>query len=1063
MLALEATLSASSPVVCLTQFAWQNVRQELGGHAYYQGFLKEVWGKSTNLVAPAALEGPPDFADVRAAVVQTLQKFLPNGADGFTDDAEFDELGLDSLSGVEASRALGTALSQFGISTVKPTFLFEANCLRSVLSKLQASRPTQPTQPAQPAQPATIAQSLAAAKPTSDIKSVVVETLERFLPNGKEGLTENAEFDELGLDSLSGVDASRALAAALAPLGVGGIKPTFLFEANSLTSVLGKLDKLNTQKAVQPAQCSGTEKRAAQKPMAVVPLVNVHAIGEPTPLERHFFATMSVSLRWFLRMLSEVPFFVMLTVCFRQTHPVVQLTSPTFALFGMFVFYSMACVTQLFSSFILMWAAKNLLLGTVKEGIWPIWGWKMACLKGLRHFEEWVLALPTMKAMERTELPNVLFRLMGSQIGRGAYISLSDDLPLIPWDLLSVGEAAVLDGMNISGSNHIFHVHRPLSIGSGCVIGHNATLKPGSAVGNGALVLPHSTVTGEVGAQKVHDGSAGTSTATLSSDIDSDRLLSFPRRTPMSLPASLVVLPFLWWLQILSYWPFIVDLAYVSGRYLPWVMGGKAPGAEEDFIVILLLLPVINILAALLYDLFVVVAAVASKWLFLGRLEEGSFFVSSQYLFFFEISFNLTSAAAQVMRNNSQTIANNIFMKAMGGDVAWSWMPSPLNPAAYFCADLLTIESDVFSASKCMFNCITLIPSGDSKTFQARRWQMTCRRIHMGKRSFTGPWTLVTGGSSLGEGSATMDQTYVPAGTQIPAWRTMMGTSVDGRFMVKRKQASRLPHGLFPYVLALFLNAFAGRILRLWFTASLPFASGVFLLRFWESSVFLALGQVRADLSITTHEIGICAGKALLFLAELSVLFPQLDMASNVVMFLLHKHCLLGRVTPSSGGQLRGWDNLKWVSAYTNTPHNMTALKPYSCTPILTWLAKAGGAQVGENVQIHWRGFQGCPELDMITLGDDVYIGGAFYSHKFAATSLAFSAVTVGQGVHTGGRSMLSPGSHLPPNAIALEGTLVIPGSADLKSHAKQYLSGNPAVSETSPPEGVFEINGRHL
>lgn len=80
----------------------------------------------------------------------------------------------------------------------------------------------------------------------------------------------------------------------------------------------------------------------------------------------------------------------------------------------------------------------------------------------------------------------------------------------------------------------------------------------------------------------------------------------------------------------------------------------------------------------------------------------------------------------------------------------------------------------------------------------------------------------------------------------------------------------------------------------------------------------------------------------------------------------------------------------------------MTALKPYSCTPILTWLAKdrsafsklklpglvfgnavhvdcalwqAGGAQVGENVQIHWRGFQGCPELDMITLGDDVYIG----------------------------------------------------------------------------------------
>lgn len=40
--------------------------------------------------------------------------------------------------------------------------------------------------------------------------------------------------------------------------------------------------------------------------------------------------------------------------------------------------------------------------------------------------------------------------------------------------------------------------------------------------------------TGEVGAQKVHDGSAGTSTALVASDIDPDRLLTFPRRTPMS-------------------------------------------------------------------------------------------------------------------------------------------------------------------------------------------------------------------------------------------------------------------------------------------------------------------------------------------------------------------------------------------------------------------------------------------------------------------------------------------------------------------------------------------------
>lgn len=38
-------------------------------------------------------------------------------------------------------------------------------------------------------------------------------------------------------------------------------------------------------------------------------------------------------------------------------------------------------------------------------------------------------------------------------------------------------------------------------------------------------------------------------------------------------------------------------------------------------------------------------------------------------------------------------------------------------------------------------------------------------------------------------------------------------------------------------------------------------------------------------------------------------------------------------------------------------------------------LPQAGGAQVVKDVQIHWKGFLGCPELDMITLGDDVYLG----------------------------------------------------------------------------------------
>ena len=201
---------------------------------------------------------------------------------------------------------------------------------------------------------------------------------------------------------------------------------------------------------------------------AVVP-VNIHAIGEASPLARQLFGSVSASLCGFLKILSHAPFILLVTACFAPTSEASAAANiSAFLAVLLTFFFLLASIVQLFACFFLMWTAKNLLLGTVKDGIWPIWGWKMACLRGIRLFEDYVFALPIMLALERTEMPNFVWRLMGSHVGRGAYICHSDDLPLIAWDLLSIGEDATLDGMNICGSNHTFHFHRPLSIGSGC-------------------------------------------------------------------------------------------------------------------------------------------------------------------------------------------------------------------------------------------------------------------------------------------------------------------------------------------------------------------------------------------------------------------------------------------------------------------------------------------------------------------------------------------------------------------------------------------------------------------
>ena len=120
----------------------------------------------------------------------------------------------------------------------------------------------------------------------------------------------------------------------------------------------------------------------------------------------------------------------------------------------------------------------------------------MACLKGIRSYEESVFQSLFVRCFERTEIPNIIWRLLGTQagvgwqgqegvvsptvghlqVGRGAYISQSDDPPLMAWDMMSIGENAILDGTNVLDASRTFHMNQRLSIGNDAA----ARLKDGS-------------------------------------------------------------------------------------------------------------------------------------------------------------------------------------------------------------------------------------------------------------------------------------------------------------------------------------------------------------------------------------------------------------------------------------------------------------------------------------------------------------------------------------------------------------------------------------------------------
>lgn len=125
-------------------------------------------------------------------------------------------------------------------------------------------------------------------------------------------------------------------------------------------------------------------------------------------------------------------------------------------------------------------------------------------------------------------------------------------------------------------------------------------------------------------------------------------------------------MPFLLWLKVLSLWPFLIDLSYIFMKLIPLLVGGRQPTLSSDLGLVVVVLPAILVLSTLLYDMFVVLAAIGAKWVLLGRFQEGSYSVSHLYLFFFEVSLLLTTAAAGVMKDCSQTIANTFFMKVRG-------------------------------------------------------------------------------------------------------------------------------------------------------------------------------------------------------------------------------------------------------------------------------------------------------------------------------------------------------------------------------------------------------------
>lgn len=134
-------------------------------------------------------------------------------------------------------------------------------------------------------------------------------------------------------------------------------------------------------------------------------------------------------------------------------------------------------------------AAKWLLIGRYRTGRHRVWG-------GF-HLRHWIVTtlarLAPFGALQGTELLSVLLRLFGARVGRGVHVHRGVNLARGGWDLIEIGDGAVLQqeaalrAVVLRGSEV---VAGPVRVGAKATVGVRAALSPGSGVGREARLGP---------------------------------------------------------------------------------------------------------------------------------------------------------------------------------------------------------------------------------------------------------------------------------------------------------------------------------------------------------------------------------------------------------------------------------------------------------------------------------------------------------------------------------------------------------------------------------------------
>jgi non-ribosomal peptide synthetase-like protein len=635
-------------------------------------------------------------------------------------------------------------------------------------------------------------------------------------------------------------------------------------------------------------------------------------------------------------------------------------------------------VASLPAAILIAACAKWILLGRVKAGCHPLWGWYY-----LRWwFVQTLVQSVPLARLGGTPLLPFVYRIFGARIGEDVHIA--SDL-VASFDIISIGEGATVDeGASLLGytAEDGDLTIGPVSVGRGCLVGTRSVLCPGAVMEDGARLEDLSLLSSgaRIPAGETWSGSPAQSHA------KNARRTEEPSSKPGRIHRAAIAMLYT---AIVLIFPLIELAAFLPGVAIltnlnPWqaLFYLAAPLAGACFIVC------------------VTTEVVLLKWLLIGRARAGRYPVHGWFYVRNWVVEQLLAFSVDVAGPLHATIFLKPWYRALGARLGRF---VEISTASTTTPDLLDIEEDCTIADEVSFGAARV----------ERGW-LTLAPTRLGRRAFVGNGAVIPAGTTLGDGSLVGVLTVAPSDREQAARTGACWLGSPPIFLKRRQPATDFPQQTtFRPTRKLQCARACWEILRV----TLP-GGGLVIATVWVLETALKLwdrlGPAEALLSVPAI---VAACSAAVILAIVPV-----------------KWIVAGRCLPF---ERPFWSVFLWRLELVNALFEFLAapigLEVLRGTPLLPWYLRLLGCRIGRAVYIDTTGFI---EFDLVDVGDRAILNKdcILQTHLFEDRVMKGSRLRIGSDCEIGAHSIvlydteMKDGARLAALSLLMKGEVLPAG-----------------------------------